>query len=205
MREPTLLRTFLLLIPPFLLLGASVVAFVLERISFGLFADNVPRDYGYSRAGRSMTFYGPPFDHATTYEYMKVGIQINIAPTATVIGLSLIGVMVAGVGACGVWELRRVAGTSAHQRAWAWQVALLQVLYAGACIGVLAWATLMQGEGWKNYGDVEGMGDVQKFTRETWVCQIDHFFPRNDWSAMACGVSVSLGVFCTLEVATSRL
>jgi hypothetical protein len=198
MREPTLLRTFLLLIPPSLLLIACVVAFALERISYGIFADNIP-SLNYGRGGRTMTFYGPPFKHATKYEYMEVEIEINVAPTATIIGLTLLGVMVAGVGACGVWELRRVVGTAAHQRAWAWQVCILQVLYAGACVGVLAWVTLVQGEGWKDYRDVEGMGDVQKFTRETWVCQIDQFFPLNDWSASACGVAVSFPEFlyCT--------
>jgi hypothetical protein len=188
MREPTPLRTSLLLIPPILLLLVSVIAFALERISYALFAAEAP--FRYTDHTRTMTFYGPRYKGATQYEYIDVAILVNVAPTAAIVGLSVLGVAVAVVGACGIWELKRVEGTARHDRTWAWFVCVLQVLFAGACVGVLAYASSIQGDGWREYEDVDGMGDSQTFTRETWVCQIDRFFPLQDWATTACGVAV---------------
>jgi hypothetical protein len=73
---------------------------------------------------------------------------------------------------------------------WCWFVILTELAVVGVSLGVLSWASSLEAyTGWLNYGDVGHTGE-EKFTRETWVCQIDHFYPRQDWAARACDVAV---------------
>lgn len=114
---------------------------------------------------------------------------MNLKPTAAILVIVVVSLIVSGLSMCGVWELRRVEGTNAHQRSWAWFTILFNLIVVGASFGVLGWASVIQGrEGWEGYEDI-GLGG--EFTRETWVCQIDHFYPRQSWAGHACGFAVS--------------
>lgn len=194
MRNPNGLRTVLLITPPlFLLFPISILVFVLERISYTLLTVQTTRNYRTDV--ESMTFYGPPGPNSTSddYDYIDVDININNGPTGAIIGISVVAWLVSVVAVCGIWELRRVEGSARHQRWWSWTVLLSDLAIAIASIAVLAWASVVQGkEGWKGYQDVSKHD--QRYTRETWVCQIDRFYSGNDWAGAACGISVSFNM-----------
>jgi hypothetical protein len=170
----------------FLVLPLAIIIFVLERVSSALFLVNTNRSWRYG--DKSITFYGPTSNGSDDYDYIDVDVRINIAPTSAIIAICLFAFVISVVGVCGIWELRRVEGTARHQRVWSWTILLTNFATAAACIGILAWASVLQGkEGWKSYADV-GKED-QRWTRETWVCQINQYFGNNDWSVAACGVA----------------
>lgn len=190
MGNPNGLRTVLLLTPPmFLLLPISILAFALERISYTLFAVQTTRNW---RTGTdSISFYGPTNSSSSSdsWDYLDIDVRINSGPTVAIVGICVAAYVVSVVAMCGIWELRRVEGTASHQRGWSWVVLGINFGIVVASIVVLAWASVLQGqEGWAGYEDVAK--DGQRFTRETWVCQINHFYSKQDWAGAACGLSV---------------
>ncbi|KAF2748254.1 hypothetical protein M011DRAFT_466669 [Sporormia fimetaria CBS 119925] len=205
MGTPTGLRTLFLIIPPLvLLLPISIILFALDRLAHAFFIAQA--GYSWRASSHTFTFYGPLTTGApvSEYAYITISMFVNNAATKAYIILSIAGALVATVGMCTVWELRRVEGTARHDRLWAWVGGLLNLIFMGACVGVFGWVTGTQsGEGWKSYEDVSSRF-VQRYTRETWVCQIDEFFPRQGWAGKACGVAKATR-FLLLVVAFSAL
>lgn len=189
MRPDSGLRTFLLFLAPLFLFVVSALVFALEFISTTLFNVHTTRDWPYGR--RIITLYGPTKTGASPddYDYIDVDINLNATPTIAFLCVSVFAGIISCLDACAVWELRRVEGSARQQRGWSWFALLANLLVLALSVGVLAWASVLVGnEGWKGYGDVIEEG--QKWTKETWICQIDRLFPRQDWGATACGTAV---------------
>ncbi|KAF2271739.1 uncharacterized protein EI97DRAFT_258266 [Westerdykella ornata] len=202
------LRTTLLLLPAIFLFATSVILFTLERISSRILVSKYLHTRNYI-SKNYMTFYGPrrdsDFGNVEKYDYIDVYIAENKGPTIAYIFLSLAGFLAAIIGACGVWELRRVEGTMGHQRLWAWFVLAVQGVVFPCVVVVLAWASVLQGnDGWKGYEDVSREGVVQGYTRETWFCQIDRLFGEQDWAGTGCGVAKATR-FILIPLALSAL
>ncbi|KAF2249807.1 hypothetical protein BU26DRAFT_604120 [Trematosphaeria pertusa] len=190
MSNPNGFRTVLLLTPPlFLLLPISVLAFVLERITQALLLAQTLRSW--RNGAQEITVYGPTANSTdpSDYDYTDVSLGINYAPTAAILGVSVVAFVVSILGVCGIWELRRMEGSARTQRVWSWLLLVAHVAVVGLSVGVLAYASALQGseKSWKSYADVGKEG--QRFTRETWVCQIDEFYPKQDWARPACGLA----------------
>jgi hypothetical protein len=63
------------------------------------------------------------------------------------------------------------------------------LVMTGASAGILGYTTSVQSseKGWQRHEDVGKAGQV--FTRETWACQIEKFFPDESWAGAACGTA----------------
>ncbi|KAH7082621.1 hypothetical protein BKA63DRAFT_135501 [Paraphoma chrysanthemicola] len=188
MRNLNGFRVVLLLIPPlFLLLPAGVIALVLERITNSLILAQTQRDW---RSGSyDITVYGPTSTGSNDFTNKDFNLRIDNAPTLAILGICILVYIVSAIGVFGIWELRRVEGTSRHQRVWTWLIFVSNLIMIGASAGVLGYASSVQSntKGWERYEDV-GKGD-QEFTRETWACQIDKFYPDQSWAGIACGTA----------------
>lgn len=66
------------------------------------------------------------------------------------------------------------------------------VLLAALSLGVFGWVTAVQGRdgGWKSVNDVNKSD--REYTRETWACQIERYFPEEGWASGACGTAVGV-------------
>jgi hypothetical protein len=185
-QNPNGIRVLFLLSPVvFLLLPVSTLVFILERISQVLLNNQLNRSY---RTGNGeLTLSGPSNSSSNAANVSRdIELSIDVGPTLAILGVSVI---VGVLACCGIWELRRVEGSSGSQRFWSWTTFVANVILIGLCVGVLVWASVVQnGEGWKGYEDVGREG--QKFTRETWTCQIHSFFPQQDWAGPACRLAV---------------
>lgn len=189
MQNPNGIRVLYLLSPAvFLLLPISTLVFILERVSQVLLNTQLNRSY---RSGdRGITLYGPSNSSSNAANVSTdITLSIDVGPTLAILGVSVFAFIVGVLACCGIWELRRVEGSPGSQRFWSWITLVTNAMSVGLCVGVLAWASAVQaGQGWKGYEDV-GRGR-QRFTRETWVCQIDKFYPQHDWAGPACGLAV---------------
>ena len=193
-------RVVLLLAPALLLLfPISVLVFVLERISKSLLLEHTYRDY---RSGAFMiTLNGRSSTDSTTASDIEVSMQIDQAPSWAILGVCVAAYVVCAIDAFGIWELRRVEGTYKHQRMWTWVAGFSNMFLVALSLGVFGWASWLQSsnKGWQSYEDVQrqdqGFTRVQKegqeFTRETWSCQIERFYPNEGWTSAACGTAVS--------------
>jgi hypothetical protein len=182
-------RVFLLASPAVLLLfPVSVLILVLERISKSLLYQHTYRDF---RSGAVLiTLTGLNSSASSTDSDIDVVFQVDNKPMLAILGVCLAAYIVCAIDAFGVWELKKVEGTSGHQRAWAWVAGVGNVLLAVLSLGVFGWATAVQGGdgGWKSVDDV-GKAD-REYTRETWACQIERYFPKEGWASGACGTAV---------------
>jgi hypothetical protein len=178
MRNHNGVRLVFLIAPPlFLLLPLSVVAFVLERISQSFLAFKTSLDWitGYQTL--------------TTSDHVDIHIRVNAAPTGAILGITVLAYVISVIGACGIWELRRIEGGMRHQRGWSWVVIVLNLGVAGASIAVLGWSSALAGqERWTSRGGALAGG---KYMRETYLCGIDKFYPDESWAGPGCGISVS--------------
>lgn len=185
-------RLVLLLAPPILLLfPVSVLVFALERISKHLLLENTYRNV---RSGAYMiTVNGRNSSSSTGTSDIDITMDIDQAPSLAILGVCVAAYIVCAIDAFGIWELKKVEGTYGHQRVWAWAAAISNILLAALSLGVFGWAASLQssGNGWQNYDDVRKQD--QDFTRETWSCQIERFYPSEGWASAACGTAVS---FC---------
>ncbi|KAF2653624.1 hypothetical protein K491DRAFT_602521 [Lophiostoma macrostomum CBS 122681] len=205
MHNPNGLRVVALLTPPLLLLlPLSILIAALERIAHALLTSHTARDF---RSGASiLTLAIANATASSGSSTIDVAVDVNQAPTLAILGICVLAFFVAVIGASGIWELRRVEGTARRQRVWAWAVVVASLVGVVASIGVLAWASAMQGEkGWQSSADVGRAG--QGWTRETWVCQIAHWVPGQGWAGSACGLAratrwmlISLAVSCLLTI-----
>lgn len=179
-------RTVFMLFPPlFVLLPLSVLLVALERISNALFNSNTDRDWRYG--GSTISLSNP----TAANKSIDVTMRIRIEPKLAILGLSLAAIVVSAVSVCGTWELRRIAGSPRNQRGWSWVLLVLNLLTMVASVGVLVYLSVLQGneKSWKSYADVGGIG--QRFTRETWACQINQFYSSSQgWAGSACGLEV---------------
>ncbi|KAJ4299337.1 hypothetical protein N0V90_004582 [Kalmusia sp. IMI 367209] len=200
------LRLLLLVAPSlFLLLPSAALVVLFERISQSLFVREATRNF---RTGaREITLQGPANSTSSSPGYTDVTIHEDHGPTLAYLGLSVVAMLVACVSACGMWELRRVEGSMGLQRVWVWIVLVANLVIFGAGVGVLGWASAVQAsQGWNGYGDV---GKGQRFTRETWVCEIDRLYPLQDWAGPSCGLAkatrfmlIPVALFALLAMAT---
>lgn len=188
MRSPNGCRVVLLLIPPlFLLLPIAVLTFVLERVSSSILLAQTLRNWRYG--GYDITLYGPTTTGSNDFTNTDITLRIHQAPTFSILCVCIIAYIVGTLSTFGIWELRRVEGTASHQRAWSWAIIVSNLLAMGASIGIFGYASSVQGSerGWQRYEDV-GKED-QEYTRETWSCQIDKFYPNQTWAGAACGTA----------------
>ena len=183
MHNPNGIRVLYLLAPAaFLLIPISALVVILERISQYLFNSQLN---GIYRSGhRELTLDGPS-------DSTVISLNINVGPTIAILGVCVFAFVAGVLACCGIWELRRVEGAPAVQRFWAWVSFIMNIITVGLAVGVLAWASAVQAdEGWKGREDVEK--DGQRFTRETWACQIEKFFPQEEWAGPPCGLAVRI-------------
>lgn len=189
MRPDSGLRTFLLLLAPLFLLVASVLVLALELLSIKLFNAHTTRERPYS--GRMITLYGPTEAGVSPADYQLIDVDINyrVTPMIAYLCVAVFAGFISCLDACAVWELKKVEGSPRHQRGWSWFTLIANTLVVAVSVGVLAWASVLIGnEGWKGYEDV--VKEDQKWTKETWICQINRFFPEQDWGTTTCGTAV---------------
>lgn len=176
-------RLVLLVAPSLLLLfPIGVLTFALERISNVLLREQTTRNW---RSGDSGISIPNPTSSADT----SIDVRINNAPTLAILGVCCLSFLVSAIGVFGIWELRKVEGTSSHQRGWSWAVMVSHVIMIGASVGVLGWASSVQSNenGWQRRENL-GQGSPV-LTRETWACQIDKIYPDSGWAGAACGTA----------------
>ncbi|KAH7412325.1 hypothetical protein DE146DRAFT_275794 [Phaeosphaeria sp. MPI-PUGE-AT-0046c] len=176
-------RLVLLVAPSLLLLfPIGVLTLALERISNALLREQTSRNW---RSGDSEVSIPNPTSSADT----SINIQVKNAPTYAILGICCLSYLVSAIGVFGMWELRKVEGTSRHQRGWSWAVLVSHVIMIGASVGVLAWASSVQSDenSWLRREDI-GQGSLV-LTRETWACQIDKFYTDSGWAGAACGTA----------------
>jgi hypothetical protein len=187
MQNPTGLRLLLLLSPAiFLLLPLSALIFILERISQSLLNTHLTRSY---RSGAGQISLTIPSSGASS-NATDVTIDVNPGPSLAILGVSVIAFIAGILACCATWELRRVQGAPGLQRFWAWVGYIGSAITLSLSVGVLAWASAVQSrEAWTSADDAVSPG-TREFTRETWVCQIAKFFPKEkEWAVAACGVA----------------
>jgi hypothetical protein len=187
MRNSNGCRLVLLLTPPLLLLfpvGALVLA--LDRISNALLLEHTTRDY---RTGdyRIKVHDSTNTDPNPTNPVFD--LQIRRAPQFAILGICCLSYIVSAIGVFGIWELRRIEGARSHQRVWSWLILISNLIMIGASAGVLGYTSSVQGNEniWHSSEDI-GKGGAA-FTKETWSCQIDRFFPESGWAGSACGTT----------------
>jgi len=192
MRNLSGCRLVFLLAPAVLLLfPVSVLIFALERISKSLLLEHTYRNI---RSGASViTVNGRNNTSSTGVSDVDVAMHIDNAPSLAILGVCVAAYIVCAIDAFGIWELKKVEGTYGHQRVWAWSAAIGNILLVALSLGVFGWVTSLQSSnsGWQSYDDVRKQD--QEFTRETWSCQIERFYPGEGWASAACGTAVSLG------------
>ncbi|KAF3007601.1 hypothetical protein E8E13_007824 [Curvularia kusanoi] len=188
MRNLSGCRVFLLAVPAVLLLfPVSVLVLILERISTSLLNDHTYRDF---RSGElTITLNGRNSTGSTADSQFDVAMDMNPRPVIAILGVCVAAYIVCAIDAFGIWELKKVEGTNRHQRIWTWMVVVGNILLAALSLGIFAWTTSVQNSeaGWQSYHDVQKMN--QEYTRETWACQIERFFPKEGWASATCGTA----------------
>ena len=181
-------RVLLLMTPViFLLFPVAALINILERISNSLLRAQTARNY---RTGDfEITVHGPTATGSENMTDMDITLKFNQTPTQSILGVCILAYFVSALGVGGIWELRRTEGTAGHQRVWGWTVLLSNIIMIGAGAGVLGYASSVQSntKGWQSYEDVGKMD--QEYTRETWSCQINKFYPDEGWAGAACGTA----------------
>jgi len=190
MRKPSgCCRVLLLLIPPlFLLLPIGVITFALERITNALILAQTRGN-------------GPPGGYDTPF----YGLSYNQSPTIAILGICVLVYIVGTLDVFGIWELRKVEGTSRHQRVWAWIMLISNVVMAGASAGVMGYASSVQSSEVepRRYEDLTR--NDAAFTRETIACGISNFDPDQGWATTACGTAKATRFLLVPMAITSAL
>lgn len=159
----------------FVLFPVAVVTFVLDRVSSTLLFAQTGR-YWCSGA-YDITLYVPNSTGSDSSTNIDVTLMVNQASSLAILGIAIVAYVVSALDVFGIWGLRRVEGTTRHQRGWIWAVVVGNIIMIGATLGVFVYASSVQvrDKGWKTYDNIGS--SEQKLTRETWACQIDAFFP----------------------------
>jgi hypothetical protein len=118
-----------------------------------------------------------------------IDLQIRRGPQFAILGICCLSYIVSAIGVFGIWELRKIEGTRSHQRVWSWLILISNVIMIGASAGILGYTSSVQSNEniWQSAGDI-GKGDAA-YTKETWSCQIDKFYPDSGWAGAACGTT----------------
>jgi len=175
-------RTLLLFLPIALLLSTAIAITLLERISKNTFHSHLSRN---QRDGAfELDLRGQNVSQDTTVTQMDV----KDGPIYALLALCMLAYGVCALSAAGMWQLRRVQDTAGHERAWVWGVGVGNVVLGAAGVATFVYSTSVQAgeKTWMGYRDVGVAG--QEHTRETWVCGIQEFFPREDWAGQTCGM-----------------
>jgi len=173
MRKPTgCCRVFLLLLPPLFLLLIGIVTLVLERITSS-------EVNGHTRGGTRYNGGG----------IYTVSGNINTSPMIAISGACIAVYIVSAINAFGIWELRRIEGTSGHQRLWAWIMLMSNLIMVGVSAGVLGYTDSVQREDAKPQDAFELTNSDLDFTRENWVCGLASFYPGRSWAVRTCGLT----------------
>ena len=183
------MRTVLLLAPTVLLLfPVTVLVTILERISKSLLLQQTGRDW---RGGEYLIYLnGPNATDPSSTARTAVNLDIDNGPSWAILGVCAAAYIVCAVDAFGIWELRKVEGTYGSQRVWAWTASVCNILLFALSLAIFGWTTSVHNsEGWQSLADVQRQD--QEFTRETWSCQIERFYPDEWWAGVACGTAVS--------------
>jgi hypothetical protein len=184
MRDDSACRAILLFTPPLLLqFPIAVLILALERISRSLLPSESSRNF---RSGDyQITLPSPTFNNATDVD---IPLRLNPSPSYLVFGLCCLSYLVSAIGVFGIWELRKVEGTPGHQRVWSWLILTSNTILVGASLGILGYtSSVVNNEtGWSSTGDI---GRRPRWTKETWACQIDEYFPSSGWAGSACGTA----------------
>lgn len=184
MRNRNGFRVVLLLIPSlFLLLPSAIIVLILERVTRNLVYSNTTRD---SRSGDWVVSVP---GNSTTSNNVSVPFEVNTNPTVAIIAVCLVVYVTCAICGLGVWELRRVEGTSRHQRGWFWAMVVSSVVTIGASAAVLGYSSHLQAseKGWQNAADISNVQG--RYTRETWACQVYELEPKEDWAGTACATA----------------
>jgi hypothetical protein len=195
MRNQTV-RLFLLLTPPlFLLFPFAAIITILDRVSKNALYSHLTRNM------RSGAFEVHLQGHTTTHD---VTLNIKDGPEYATSGTCIIGYFVAALGVAGVWQLRRVEGTAAHDRMWTWIMCISNVAMIGAALGSFGYATSVQ-TGDKGWASVEAVGDDGgEHTKETWACEIERIDPTQHWAGATCGTATAMRL-CLIGLAIAAL
>ncbi|KAF2832491.1 hypothetical protein CC86DRAFT_274641, partial [Ophiobolus disseminans] len=105
----------------------------------------------------------------------------NEGPTAAILGICVLIDIVSAIAIFGIWELRRIEGTSRHQRVWAWIILISSASMAGASAAVFSYTTSVQSNDARVLENTAA-GDL---TRETWACK----YSDQTWGREACGLA----------------
>jgi hypothetical protein len=198
-------RVVLLMTPPvFMLLPVSIITFALERYSRALLSEQTRRVWSESDTS-IVTVHGPTSTGSNNLTDIDISLRTDQAPTISILCICCLAFLVSVIGACGIWEMRRVGGTPRPQRAWTWGMLISYLVMMGASAGILGYTTSVQSseKGWQRYEDVGKAG--QEFTRETWACQIENFFPGEGWAGAACGTAKAARLLLIPMIVASAL
>ncbi|KAF2634318.1 hypothetical protein P280DRAFT_474729 [Massarina eburnea CBS 473.64] len=191
MQNPHGLRLVGLIAPPIFLLALSCLTFLLERISTSTLKSQVTRNFDTGTPEISLPILS---NNTATTATQEIPISTNIAPTLANIGVAVFASCVGILGGCGIWELKKLEGSMRYQRMWAWMLLVWNAITIGLCVGVLGWASAVQGseKGWSSAVDVGKGGDGVRLTRETWTCGVHRSFPGEGWAGSVCGLAKTI-------------
>lgn len=203
MRNPNGCRVVLLLIPSLFLFAVGALTLVLERISSSLLLNQTGRNI--HTGAFEITLYGPTSAGSNDFTNTDVTLRFVQAPVYAILGVCVISYIVSGLAVFGIWDLRRIEGTASHQRMWSWIILVSNFIMVGSSAGVLGYASSVQSneKAWQNYEDV--VKDDQVFTKETWSCQIDKFYPDQNWAGPACGTAKATRILLIAMIVASLL
>ena len=177
-------RTLLLFLPIVLVFSIAIAITFLERVSKSTFRSHL------SRNQRDGAFELDLAGQNASQDMMITVTQFDVknGPIFALLALCMLAYGVGALSAAGMWQLRRVQDTAGHERAWVWGVGVGNVVLGAAGIAAFAYSTSMQASEkmWTSYQDVGVAG--QEHTRETLVCGIQEFFPKEDWAGQTCGM-----------------
>ncbi|KAF2006010.1 hypothetical protein P154DRAFT_518238 [Amniculicola lignicola CBS 123094] len=185
--SPTGLRVLYLITPALLLLlPTSILIVLLDRISRTAWNNSTTTTWLTSSDQLTLTI--PPNSGLNaTNSLLEVDVAIDRAPQWAFIGLALVAFIASILDSCAIWELRRIEGSRTTQRVWMWILFVVNFCVFGASIGLLGWASALQGaQKWSGIAAVE---KAERATVETWSCMVDEYFPSEAWAKHVCGLS----------------
>jgi hypothetical protein len=186
MSESNGCRTIILLAPAlFFLFPVAALISILERISKSLLYDHLLRSF---RTGEFQLLLSRPGGGPA----IEITLGINSIPVLVILGICMLAYTVTIISAAGIWQLKKVEGTVAHERTWVWVVLLSNIIMMGASLAGFGYATSVQASDgtWRSYEDAGVLG--QELTRETWACQIHKIFPSEDWAGSTCATDQAM-------------
>jgi hypothetical protein len=182
MRNSSGCRVVLLFTPPLLIqFPIAVLILALERISRSLLLTEMSQNF---RSGDYQISL--PNSNSNNATDIAIPLRLDSSPSYAIFGVCCLSYLVSAIGVFGIWELRKIEGTPGHQRVWSWLILIANVILVGTSLGILGYTSSVQSSetGWQSREDI-GKG-VPRWSKETWSCQIDKYFPDDGWAGSAC-------------------